>query len=133
MASTKYKSVDDYIEIGTATQQKLADALRKILVTNMPYVQERVAFNIPFYSLHGMLCYWHYHKQGIRLCVNHGKELAFAFTYLQLNGRKLFAEVYVENTKDFKELSLVQLINTLYEIMQEKQQQKKLKVAKKKI
>lgn len=51
-------AVEDYVARLEPWQQSLFLQLRQIILSAHPMIQETFSYNIPFYKLNGMLCYF---------------------------------------------------------------------------
>jgi uncharacterized protein len=102
--------VDTYIESLPDAKREIAEALRELIFTNVPHVEEKLSFKIPFYHFFGMFCYMNEVKEGIDLGFCRGKDLVFAWPQLQQKGRAIMAGVTISNKKDISTLNIEGLL-----------------------
>ncbi|HMO62993.1 MAG TPA: DUF1801 domain-containing protein [Ferruginibacter sp.] len=92
--------VDAWIEALPEAEQQIARALRKIIFSYIPGVEEKLSFKLPFYHYYGMFCYINTSKEGIYLAFCRGAQLTTAFPHLEIKGRTIIASVAVKQLKD---------------------------------
>lgn len=102
--------VDDFIEALPDAEQTMADRIRETLFENVPAIEERFSFRLPFYHYYGMFCYLHFDKGGLHLCFCRGKDLIAAFPQLEQKARAAIASVTLRQMSDFVRLEVVTLI-----------------------
>jgi uncharacterized protein len=93
--------VDAYIESLPDTKREIAEAIRELIFTTLPHVEEKLSFKIPFYHYFGMFCYMNAVKDGMELVFCRGKDLVFAWPQLDQKGRSIMAGVTITNKKEF--------------------------------
>lgn len=99
-----------FIETLPQPQQAIAEKLRELLFEQMPGIEERFSFKLPFYHYYSMFCYLHYNKSGLHFCFCRGKDLVMAFPQLEQKGRAAIASVTLHQLKDIQLLEIPQLI-----------------------
>ncbi len=104
------KSVDLYIEALPDTKREIAEALRDLIFSTVPNVEERFSYKIPVYHYFGMFCYMNEVKQGIDLGFMRGKDLAFAWPQLEVGNRAIAASVIISHKKQITELNIEALL-----------------------
>jgi uncharacterized protein len=92
--------VDDYMEALPEGQRQTAVALREMIFSLVPAVQEKLSFKIPFYHFFGMFCYINAVPGGIDLGLCRGKDLAAEFPSLETKGRAIVATVTLYSKKE---------------------------------
>ena len=102
--------VDDYIESLPESKREIAEAIRELLFTTLPHIEEKLSFKIPFYHYFGMFCYMNAVKDGIELVFCRGKDLVFAWPQLERKGRVIMAGVTITHKKDFAKYNLEALL-----------------------
>ena len=100
------KSVDLYIEALPDTKREIAQALRDLIFSTVPNVEERFSYKIPVYHYFGMFCYMNEVKQGIDLGFMRGKDLAFAWPQLEVRNRAIAASVIISHKRQITELNI---------------------------
>jgi hypothetical protein len=124
--------VDDYIESLPDDKRQIAEAIRELILTTVPYAEEKLSFKIPFYHYFGMFCYMNEIKEGIDLGFCRGKDLVFAWPQLDLRGREMVASLIITHKKQIQEYKLNDLLLSAAAWQQEAKQMKLPMVKKKK-
>jgi uncharacterized protein len=104
------KKVDNYLEALPEPEQAMALKLRDLLVENVPGIEEKFSFKLPFYHYYGMFCYLHYDRNGLNFCICRGKDLLLAFPQLDQKNRASIASVTIRQWSDFARLEISLLI-----------------------
>lgn len=117
--------VDAYIESLPEERQSLIKELRELILENVPGVEEKLSFKIPFYHYFGMFLFLNQTKEGIDVAFCRGKDLLEAFPQLETRGRAIIASVCIKTKKEITDLDLRQIIITAASWNQEA---KKLKI-----
>ena len=107
---TAMKKVDEYIESLPDERQELAKILRELIIENVPGIEERFSFKIPFYHYFGMFMYLNNTKEGIDVAFCRGKDLLEAFPQLELKSRATIATLTIASSKDITSLGIRELI-----------------------
>jgi len=105
------KAADRYIDNLPEPARSIALRIQQMVVTQIPGVEERFSFKIPFYHYYGMLLYINPVKDGgvdIGFC--RGKELATAFPQLEIKNRAIVASCRLYTEKDIARYDLAELI-----------------------
>jgi uncharacterized protein len=102
--------VDAYIESLPETKREIAEAIRELILTTVPDVEEKLSFKIPFYHYFGMFCYLNEVEEGIDIGFCRGKDLVFAWPQLELRNRVMVASVIITSKKEIQTLQLEQLL-----------------------
>jgi hypothetical protein len=106
------RKVDEFIEALANEQRELCELIREMIWENVPAVEERLSFKIPFYHYFGILMYMNPSKQGIDIGFCRGKDLVEAFPQLIIGNRAIVAILTISSKKDIHSLDLRQLIIT---------------------
>lgn len=104
------REVDAYIDQLETPLAETAAIIRQLLLENVPGIEEKFSFKIPFYHYHGMFCYLNRTKAGLDLGFCRGKDLVIAFPQLDLRGRDMVASVILTQPKDIHQLQIPELI-----------------------
>ncbi len=102
--------VNDYIESLPDAKREIAEALRELLFTTVPHIEEKLSFKIPFYHYFGMFCYINAVKDGIELVFCRGKDLVFAWPQLEQKGRAIMAGVTFTHKKEIATFNVEALL-----------------------
>ena len=57
MQNVNFKSLDEFFEFIPASEAKIVEALRKIVLESIPDCEEKLVYNVPFYKRHSNICY----------------------------------------------------------------------------
>jgi len=52
-----FKRIEDLLEFLPENELKIVEALRKIVLNNIPNVTEKLAYNVPYYYLNSRVCF----------------------------------------------------------------------------
>lgn len=104
------REVDAYIDQLETPLAETAAIIRQLLLENVPGIEEKFSFKIPFYHYHGMFCYLNKPKAVLDLGFCRGKDLVIAFPQLDLRGRDMVASVILTQPKDIHQLQIPELI-----------------------
>ncbi|HMP92194.1 MAG TPA: DUF1801 domain-containing protein [Phnomibacter sp.] len=100
-----------YIDELDEHRRSLALALRQTILEEVPGVEERLSFKIPFYHYYGMFCYINTVKAGgVELCFTRGKDLIMAWPQLQQGNRAMVAGVHLQHLAQLQQWKIPQLI-----------------------
>ena len=111
--------VDAYIESLPEEKQELCSQIRELIWENVPGIEERLSFKLPFYHYYGMFMFLNNTKEGIDVAFMRGKDLLEAFPQLENKDRAIIASVCIKNKKDIANYDLRQIILTAAEWNQE--------------
>jgi hypothetical protein len=104
------RKVDEYIENLPDERRELCELLRELIVENVPGIEEKLSFKIPFYHYFGMFMYLNNTKDGIDVAFCRGKDLLEAFPQLNLKTRAAIATVCIRNKKDIAIFEIREMI-----------------------
>ncbi len=65
MQSTKFKTVEEYFATFPASTQKMLEQIRVTIKENAPEAKEVISYNMPAFTLQGMLVYYAAYKEHI--------------------------------------------------------------------
>ncbi len=114
--------VDVYIESLPVERQELCQQIRELILENVPGIEEKLSFKIPFYHYFGMFMFLNQTKEGIDVAFCRGKDLLEAFPQLQQKDRAIIASVCIKTKKDITDFDLRQMIITAAEWNKEAKQ-----------
>jgi len=120
----KFRSTDDFLEFLEGPEKLITEELRRITLSALPDIQERLSYNVPFYSRFKRICYiwpasipWGGLKSG--------DGVAFGFCqgdkirhggYLETGTRKYVRIRRYQSLKEIDSALLVDLLAEAYEI-----------------
>jgi hypothetical protein len=126
------RKVDEFIEALPDDKRELCQKIRELIWENVPAVEEKFSFKIPFYHYFGMFMYINPLKEGVAIGFCRGKDLVDTFPQLTTGNRAIVATLAIRNKKDIYELDLRQLIISAAEWNEEARRLKLPMVRKKK-
>lgn len=106
------RKVDAYIEALPEEKKELYQQLRELILENVPGVEEKLSFKIPFYHYFGMFMYLNLTKDGVDVAFCRGKDLLTTFPQLENKDRAIIASVCIKNKKDIDAFEVRQMIIT---------------------
>lgn len=106
------RQVDEFVEQLPADHAEMAQRIRQLLISEVPYIEERFSFKLPFYHYFGMFCYISRAKDGISLTFCRGKDLVDEFPQLERKDRAVAASVTIRSLKDIDRYRLREVIST---------------------
>ena len=112
MTTAAARQVSLFIEALPQPQRQIAERLRELLFEQVPGIEEKFSFKLPFYHYYGMFCYLHFDKHGLHLCFCRGKDLVAAFPQLAQKARAAIASVTLHILADISKQEVPQLIIT---------------------
>lgn len=104
------KTVDEYIDNLPEERKAVIEYIREMILSEVPGIQEKLSFKIPFYHYFGMFMYLNNTAEGIDIGFCRGKDLTEAFPQLALRGRAIVASILIRNKKDIIDTSLREII-----------------------
>jgi uncharacterized protein len=104
------KTVDEYAENLPDERKEICLLLREMIFENVPGVEEKLSFKIPFYHYYGMFMYLNNTPKGINVAFCRGKDLVIAFPQLMQKDRAMVATVTIEHKKQIREKNIRELI-----------------------
>ena len=116
----KFRSIDDFLDSLEGPEKLITEELRRITLSALPDIQERLSYNVPFYSRFKRICYiWPASVPWGGL--KPGDGVAFGFCqgdkirhggYLETGTRK---HVAIKRYQSLKEIDLALLVDLLVE------------------
>jgi uncharacterized protein len=104
------KTVDAYIDTLVPEKAVLVQAIRQLISSLVPGIEERLSFKIPFYHYFGMFCYINPVPEGIDIGFCRGKDLVHEFPQLEAKGRAMVASILVQSVKDIERLKIREVV-----------------------
>lgn len=84
------RTVDEYIESLPDNKRIICELVREIILENVPGIEEKLSFKIPFYHYFGMFMYLNNTKDGIDVAFCRGKDLLNEFPQLSLKKQSYY-------------------------------------------
>ena len=118
MQDVNFRTVEDVLDYLPEDQLEVTIALREIILTTIPDITERLAFNVPYYRRHANICFiwpgavpWGKSTQaGVRLGFTNGYLLADETGYLDRGSRK---QVYWRDYQTLGEIDEAMIVSLL--------------------
>ena len=133
MQDVRFNSVDEFLDYLPADELKITERLRKIIFDCVPYIKEKLSYNVPFYKINkGMFFIWRASVlwgkaktyTGVRFGFQQGYLLTDDTNYLDKSNRK---QVYYRDFNQLKEIDTDLLKSYIYEAVAVDEQFKKNK------
>lgn len=133
MQSVEFRSVDEFLDYLPADELTIVERLRKIIFDSVPYITEKLSYNVPFYKVNkGMFFIWpsailwgkakSYH--GVRFGFQQGYLLTDEINYLDKGDRK---QVFYRDFLSLKDIDTELLKTYIFEAVVVDEQFKKKK------
>lgn len=138
MQDVNFKSVEEFLEFLPASERKIVQALRKLVLESIPDCEEKLSYNVPYYRRHYNICYiwppsitWDgFLHEGVQLGFTYGNLLQDELGYLERGKRK---QVFWKSFFEVKEIDARTLQSYLHEAALIDSEKAKEKSKKKKI
>jgi uncharacterized protein len=104
------RTVEEYIDSLPDEQQRIITLIRNLILAEVPGIEERFSFKIPFYHYFGMFMYLNAVPGGIDIGFCRGKDLQMAFPQLETKGRAIVASLLIGHEKEIIQKNLRTLI-----------------------
>lgn len=105
------EDVDDFIYKLPEKLRDVANALRKILLSSSPAIQEKFSYKVPFYYYLGPLCYINKLKDHLYIGFVKGNVLEDEYGLLEKGDRKMVRIIRYGSTIDIDERKLEFYVN----------------------
>ncbi len=53
----KFRDIADFLDHLSSTELEIVEQLREIILETIPFVKEKLSYNVPFYSVNKRICY----------------------------------------------------------------------------
>ena len=122
MQNVSFSSIDEFFEFLPDDELKIVNYLRRLIITSIPDITEKLSFNVPFYKYHTNICFiwpgsvsWgNVTQKGVRLGFTTGYLLTDEHNYLEKGDRK---QVYWKDIYDVKEIDPDLIRSFLFEAL----------------
>ena len=105
------EDADQYIFKLPSDLRDIGTALRNIILSASPAIEEKFAYKVPFYYYLGPLCYLNKTSDQLYIGSVKGNELEDAYNILESGNRKLVRIIRFGNISDVKKHELLFYIN----------------------
>lgn len=105
------KQVDAYIDALPDGKRELGATIREIILSEVPDIEERFSFKLPFYHYFGIFCYINSIPGGFDIGFCRGRDLVDAFPQLERRNRAVMASISIYNKKDIERLELRRILS----------------------
>lgn len=111
MQNVSFRNVDEFLDYLTDNEREIADYLRELIIECIPDCQEKLSYNVPYFSKYSRICFiwpasvpWGNVKMnGVQLGFCKGYLLQDDISYLEKGDRK---QVYSKTFFDIKEIDV---------------------------
>ncbi len=118
-------AVEHYIYDALPEHQKILFALRTLILSMSPKIEEKFSYKVPFYSYHNALCYLSVSKKQVYMGFIQGSKLIDESEILTQGHRKLIAIITFENNKPIPFETVRSLLAQSMMLLEEKKKIKK--------
>lgn len=120
MQDVSFKTVEDFLAYLPEDELKIVELLRKIILSCLPDVVEKLSYNVPFYKRHSTICFiwpsavtWSGMKQrGVRFGFTKGFLMQDEINYLDKGDRK---QMYWRDFYSIKDIDIELLKAYIFE------------------
>lgn len=105
------KQVDAYIDSLPEDKHELGGMIREIILSEVPGIEERFSYKLPFYHYFGIFCYINSIPGGFDIGFCRGRDLVDAFPQLERRDRAVMASISIFNKKDIERLELRRILS----------------------
>ncbi len=118
-------AVERYIFDALPEHQKILFAVRELILSMSPKIEEKFSYKVPFYSYHNALCYLSVSKKQVYMGFVQGSKLVDESGLLTQGDRKLIAIITFENNKPIPFETIRNLLVQSMMLLDEKKKIKK--------
>ena len=131
MQNVSFKTVDEFLDYLPENEKRIVDYLREIIIECIPDCDEKLSYNVPYYSKYSRICFiwpasvpWGKVKMnGVQLGFCKGYLLNDDINYLEKGNRK---QVFSKTFFDIKEIDLDLLRAYLFDAIEVDMQFRKM-------
>jgi hypothetical protein len=116
-----------YIEDAPEKYRETLYVLREIILNSSPFIEEKIAYTVPFFKHFGMLCYIAHGKRGVEVGFWRGNELSDVQGALTRDERKIVRSLVYQKPEDIDEQILMEILQEAMMLNEEKFKMKKKK------
>jgi hypothetical protein len=118
---------EKYIEDAPEKYRETLYVLREIILNSSPFIEEKIAYTVPFFKHFGMLCYIAHGKRGVEVGFWRGNELSNEQGALTSDERKIVRSLVYQKVEDIDEQILMEVLQEAMMLNEEKLKEKKKK------
>lgn len=116
-----------YIEDAPEKYRETLYVLREIILNSSPFIEEKIAYTVPFFKHFGMLCYIAHGKRGVEVGFWRGNELSDVQGALTRDERKIVRSLVYQKPEDIDEQILMEILQEAMMLNEEKFKMKRKK------
>jgi len=90
----------EYIEDAPVKYRETLHVLREIILNSSPFIEEKIAYTVPFFKHFGMLCCIAQGKRGVEVGFWRGNELSNEQGALKSDERKIVRCLFYQKVED---------------------------------
>lgn len=117
-----------YIEDAPEKYRETLYVLREIILNSSPFIEEKIAYTVPFFKHFGMLCYIAHGKRGVEVGFWRGNELSNIQGALTNDERKIVRSLVYQKPEDINEQILMEILQEAMMLNEERFKLKKKKL-----
>jgi hypothetical protein len=118
---------EKYIEDAPEKYRETLYVLREIILNSSPFIEEKIAYTVPFFKHFGMLCYIAHGKRGVEVGFWRGNELSNEQGALSNDERKIVRSLVYQKVEDIDEQILMEILQEAMMLNEERFKEKKKK------
>jgi len=103
-------AIEKYIHDAPEKYREMLFRLREIIVNSSPFIEEKIAYTVPFFKHFGMLCYISHGKRGVEVGFWRGNELSNEQGVLSQDERKIVRSLIYQEPEDINEQILMEIL-----------------------
>ena len=116
---------EKYIEDAPEKYRETLCVLREIILNSSPFIEEKIAYTIPFFKHFGMLCYIAHGKRGVEVGFWRGNELSNEQGALTNDERKIVRSLVYQKVEDIDQQILMEILQEAMMLNEERFKTKK--------
>lgn len=118
---------EKYIEDAPEKYRETLYVLRAIILNSSPFIEEKIAYTVPFFKHFGMLCYIAHGKRGVEVGFWRGNELSNEQGALTNDERKIVRSLVYQKADEIDEQILMEVLQEAMMLNEEKHKATKRK------
>lgn len=120
-------AIEKYIHDAPEKYREILVRLYEIISNSSPFIEEKIAYTVPFFKHFGMLCYIAHGKRGVEVGFWRGNELSNQQGILSNDERKIVRSLIYEKADDIDEQILMEILQEAMMLNEEHFKAKKKK------
>ncbi len=118
-------AIEKYIHNAPEKYREILFHLYEIITRSSPFIEEKIAYTVPFFKHYGMLCYISHGKRGVEVGFWRGNELSNEQGALSHDERKIVRSLIYQKPSDINEQILMEILQEAMMLNEEHCKKKK--------